>query len=365
MELHARLIHAEAGLRVVEVRASRGDHNLGSALAEAATAHEAEDLAVARLLRRLRDLGPATIADGPVPAASSPVPGGAAASTQPQVNPRPRRASAAAPPSLLTGGTAMPPAGSRAAAPSPAIRATDRAHPQPDPAGVLAPPSPQLQGHAVAHAPAALPQPASQTEGDLTAGTAADPLGAESAAEPHQTSYPPAPPPAPAGGRPTTAEDAAIDPQSDPQEEPPADPEDWSQELTAVDLQLRRLGWNREQEGLYLQRAFGHPSRSRLTRYSDLRAYLVALEALQPGSDPALADVPLRRSELLAQGDALLRQLGWSAEQGRAFLERQLERVSRQQLSDVQLLQFNMLLEGELLAADAAAPATAPEGAQR
>lgn len=134
-----------------------------------------------------------------------------------------------------------------------------------------------------------------------------------------------------------------------------------------MDLELRRLGWKRDEEGTYLQRAFGHPSRSRLTRYSDLRAYLSALEALQIGSDPALAAVPLRRSELLAQGDSLLARLGWSAEQGRAFLERELSRISRQQLSDVQLLQFNMLLEGELLAGDAgaAAPVAAPEGAQR
>ncbi len=55
MELHARLIHSEPGLRVVEVRASRGEYSLGSTLAEAGTAQEAEDLAVARLLQRLRD----------------------------------------------------------------------------------------------------------------------------------------------------------------------------------------------------------------------------------------------------------------------------------------------------------------------
>ncbi|MFM7313956.1 MAG: hypothetical protein ACKO0M_12445 [Cyanobium sp.] len=144
--------------------------------------------------------------------------------------------------------------------------------------------------------------------------------------------------------------------QLDPDEEPPADPEDWSQELAALDLQLRRLGWGREQEGIYLQRAFAHPSRSRLTRYSDLRAYLQALEGLERGSDPASAAIPLRRSELLAQGDGLLRRLGWTAEQGRAFLERELQRVSRQQLSDVQLLHFNMLLEGELLSATDQSP---------
>jgi len=148
-------------------------------------------------------------------------------------------------------------------------------------------------------------------------------------------------------------------------EEPAPDPEDWSGELTQLDLQLRRLGWQREQESAYLERAFGHPSRSRLTRYSDLRAYLIALEGLERGSDPAVAAVPLRRTELLAQGDALLTQLGWSAEQGRAFLERELNRISRQQLSDVQLLQFNMLLEGELLGRAAPAPVTAADGSQR
>ncbi|MFM7754339.1 MAG: hypothetical protein ACKO58_08115, partial [Cyanobium sp.] len=47
-------------------------------------------------------------------------------------------------------------------------------------------------------------------------------------------------------------------------EEPAADPEDWSAELARIDLALKRIGWQRDQEGLYLERAFGHPSRSRL-----------------------------------------------------------------------------------------------------
>ena len=262
MELHARLVHAEDGLRVVEVRASRGERNLGSTLAEAATVQEAEDLAITRLLRRLEHQG------GPDTAAG---------------------------PGVEEAGTHQ--------------RALRRRP-----------------------APSAEPVPTDLLQPDLTT--------TRSGMRPPQ---------------PAEAESFQPDggPGADPQEEPPADPEDWSQELTAIDLQLRRLGWNREQEGLYLQRAFGHPSRSRLTRYSDVRAYLMALEALERGSDPAVAAVPLRRSELLAQGDALLAQLGWSAEQGRAFLERELQRISRQQLSDVQLLQFNMLLEGELLAGDA------------
>ena len=154
-----------------------------------------------------------------------------------------------------------------------------------------------------------------------------------------------------------SAEAVASQQAPTPAQEPPTDPEDWSSDLAALELQLRRLGWDREREAIYLQRAFGHPSRNRLTNYSDLRAYLHTLDHLVAGSEPATAAVPLRRSELLRQCDALLSQLGWNAEQGRALLERELQVASRQLLNDQQLLHFNMLLESEMLRSDRIAPA--------
>ncbi|MEB3264038.1 MAG: hypothetical protein VKJ66_06670 [Synechococcus sp.] len=135
--------------------------------------------------------------------------------------------------------------------------------------------------------------------------------------------------------------------------EPAPDPEDWSAELAQLDLALERLGWRREQESLYLERAFGHPSRSRLTTYADLVAYLRAVESFSAPCDPASAPLPLRRRDLLSQSDALLTQLGWGAPEGRRFLEENFGRSSRQQLSDEDLLRFNMLLESALLAAGA------------
>jgi phosphoheptose isomerase len=60
--------------------------------------------------------------------------------------------------------------------------------------------------------------------------------------------------------------------------------------LARLDLQLQRLGWNREQEAVYLERVFGHPNRNRLTSYGDLLAYLQALEGFADGSEPALTD---------------------------------------------------------------------------
>jgi hypothetical protein len=134
-----------------------------------------------------------------------------------------------------------------------------------------------------------------------------------------------------------------------PSGEPGGEPEDWSSELAGLDLQLQRLGWTRDEEAIYLERAFSHPSRNRLTSYVDLVTYLKALEALSPGANPGYAPVPLRRKDLLSQCDQLLGQLQWDASRGRSFLEQHFSLTSRQQLNDTQLLQFNMLLEGELM----------------
>jgi hypothetical protein len=150
---------------------------------------------------------------------------------------------------------------------------------------------------------------------------------------------------------------ASPPPAGQAPEEPPADPEDWSSELASLDLELQRLGWDRDQEAIYLERVFNHPNRNRLTRYGDLLAYLQTLEGLAPGTDPATAPAPLRRRELLNQCDALLDQLQWDPARGRAFLEQHFALTSRQQLSDTQLLQFNMLLESEWLTQQA--PGTA------
>ena len=289
MELRVQLVHADAQVRVVHVSAYAGEQLLGSALGEASDAEAAEDRALQRLMARLAAAPPPGAAIGP-----------AVAATPVQVSP----ASAAAVPAPI--------AAKNQSGPAAAASASATSH--------------QPQPESVAKAPKEHP---------------AAPPG-------EATSSPPAPiaPPAePAAA----AEPTALEPAA----EPPADPEDWSSELLHLDRELQRLQWGRAEEEVYLQRAFGHPSRNRLTSYADLLAYLRAIEALGSPADPADAAVPMRRQDLLSQCDALLRQLGWPRERARQFLESQLQVSSRQQLSDQDLLQFNLLLEGELLAAGA------------
>ena len=181
----------------------------------------------------------------------------------------------------------------------------------------------------------------------------------------NQPAQPPTPAPAPSAAQlqePAPSESPSPEAQSmEAQAVPPAagrpasshepapDPEDWSEELAEIDVQLQRIGWDRNQEATYLQRAYGHPSRHRLTSYADLASYLRSLRTLPMGSDPGTTVVPLRRRDLLQQCDQLLETLRWDANRGRQLLEQQFQLGSRQQLSDEQLLQFNMLLEEAVL----------------
>jgi hypothetical protein len=291
MELRVQLVHADGQVRVVHVSAYAGEQLLGSALGEASDAEAAEDRALQRLMARLAAAAPSGAAIGP-----------AVAATPVQV----------------------PPASAAAAIPAPIAAKNESA------------PAAAASASATSHQP----QPESAAKAP-TEHPAAPPGEATSS------------PPAPIAAPPEPAAAAAPAPAPEPAAEPPADPEDWSSELLHLDRELQRLQWGRAEEEVYLQRAFGHPSRNRLTSYADLLAYLRAVEALGSPADPAAAAVPMRRQDLLSQCDALLRQLGWPRERARQFLESQLQVSSRQQLSDQDLLQFNLLLEGELLAAGA------------
>ena len=187
------------------------------------------------------------------------------------------------------------------------------------------------------------PQP--QIELEAREPLAREPVARPKAPAPIAT---PAPQPLPSATKPSPtqpSEPESLQPPAQPPEEPQVDPEDWSAELAQLELELQRLGWDRDQEAVYLQRVFGNPNRNRLTNYADLQAYLAALQGFSPGTQASSAPAPLRRGELLSQCDQLLAKLQWDPGQGRALLEQHFSLTSRQQLSDSQLLQFNMLLE--------------------
>ena len=308
MQLQVQLVHTEGDRLVVLVTGWIGDQCLGSALGEAGNAEEAEDRAVARLRQRL--------------AASTDQVQAPAPQTRQSPSTLPERGVSKEP--SLPGGQPKPARTQGPASPFPAALSAKPAPGQPEPLATGALPAAAVQ--------AGTPlDPGTKVEAGLSAG-GMGPLSIGGTTS--------SPQPAPARSSPTIAGTAS---------KPPADPEDWSDELAALEVQLQRLGWQREQESIYLQRAFGHPSRSRLTSYGDLVAYLNAVRQFQAPADPANVAVPPGRVELLALSDQLLSQLGWDAARGREILESHFQRSSRQQLNDDDLLRFNMILEGELI----------------
>lgn len=338
MQLQVQLVHAEGGRLVVLVTGWIGDQCLGSALGEAGNAEEAEDRAVARLGQRLAhspvQASQPTPIQGPLPAAIQ-IPGQKQNPDQTQAPATPPRQ----PPNPVSERSANKEPSLPGEQPKPS-RPKGQASPMPK--AITAKPASGTGVGSTLEAAEGQPRPLA-----AGAGPAApmDPSGQDAAG----TS---------AGGRgqlsleSSTAEPVAA--VSGPAAagaaaEQAADPEDWSDELAALEVQLQRLGWQREQESIYLQRAYGHPSRSRLTSYGDLVAYLNAVRQFEAPADPADVAVPIRRGDLLAQSDELLAQLGWDAAKGRAALEHHFERSSRQQLNDEDLLRFNMILEGELI----------------
>ena len=117
------------------------------------------------------------------------------------------------------------------------------------------------------------------------------------------------------GGQPTISPDPAPGPPRQPEPcpvpvevpgpspdpvSPPAasashggsEPDDWSEDLAMVEVQLERLGWDRNQESVYLERCLGHMERSSITRYQDLRLYIDALQTLSLPADPCTAPLP-------------------------------------------------------------------------
>ena len=130
--------------------------------------------------------------------------------------------------------------------------------------------------------------------------------------------------------------------------EAPTDPEDWSEELTAIDIQLKRIGWNRDKEQIFLERAYGHGSRHKLTKYSDIVSFLSQLTKLEKGVNADIAPIPHKRGDLILEGDTIIQKLGWKKEDAKEFLQKKFDETSRQKLSDEQLIKFNQLIKNQL-----------------
>jgi hypothetical protein len=105
------------------------------------------------------------------------------------------------------------------------------------------------------------------------------------------------------------------------------EPEDLSDTLSNIDIELQELGWSADQERRYLERVYGKQQKQLLT-------------------DDELLDF-LRYLELFAKTNTELKRLGWSPKKGSDYLQQTYKKKGRSMLTYGQLLEFLRYLESQ------------------
>ncbi|WP_413677864.1 hypothetical protein [Prochlorococcus sp. MIT 0916] len=116
------------------------------------------------------------------------------------------------------------------------------------------------------------------------------------------------------------------------------EPSDWSNELTAIDSEIQRLKWSREDENEFLEKTLGYNNRNKITNYSDIVKYLNLLKNndKQYPSNDTTANI----NNLIEESDNIIRDLSWSNKQGREYLQKEFNVSTRKELNEAQLISF-------------------------
>ena len=121
------------------------------------------------------------------------------------------------------------------------------------------------------------------------------------------------------------------------------EPNDWSNELTAIDSEIERLKWTRDDEIVFLEKNLGYNNRNKITNYNDIVKYLNLLKKVNISVDPELSNRDF--DTLIKESDTLLKDLSWDHKQGREYLQKEFNVSTRKELNKEQLLSFVSMLK--------------------
>ena len=116
------------------------------------------------------------------------------------------------------------------------------------------------------------------------------------------------------------------------------EPNDWSSELTAIDAEIERLKWSRDDEINFLEKTLGYNNRNKITSYADIVKYLSLLKRTGIPNQFKVSNGNL--NTLIEESDIILRDLSWDHKQGREFLQKEFNVLTRKELSETQLVSF-------------------------
>ena len=116
------------------------------------------------------------------------------------------------------------------------------------------------------------------------------------------------------------------------------EPNDWSKELAAIDSEIERLKWSREDEVNYLDKNLGYNNRNKITNYTDILKYLSLLKKIDNKNQIRVVNENI--NTLIEESDMILRDLTWNSNQGREYLQKEFNVSSRKDLNEKQLISF-------------------------
>ena len=116
------------------------------------------------------------------------------------------------------------------------------------------------------------------------------------------------------------------------------EPSDWSNELTAIDSEIKRLNWSRDDERKFIESNLGYNNRNKITKYDELLNYLSILK--KTDSLDLNKSNRINIDSMIEESDIILRDLSWNNKQGREYLEKEFNVSTRKELSENQLKLF-------------------------
>ena len=108
------------------------------------------------------------------------------------------------------------------------------------------------------------------------------------------------------------------------------EPTDWSNELIAIDSEIERLNWNRDDEIKFLEKNFGYNNRNKITKYTEIIKYLSILKEIDNDNTKTLIE----------ESDVILKELYWDHKKGREYLKDKYNVSTRKELDKKQLISF-------------------------
>ncbi len=116
------------------------------------------------------------------------------------------------------------------------------------------------------------------------------------------------------------------------------EPSDWSNELSAIDSEIMRLKWTRDDEIKFLEENLGYNNRSKITNYKDIVNYLELLKKINNLNSSKVNTISI--NSLIVESDNILRELSWNNTKGREYLLKEFNVSTRKELNQEQLISF-------------------------